>query len=123
MLPPNVACIQAVIVPCGITASTSPQQRELLSAECNKLLSELSKDKALRVKSDYRSNRTPGWKFNHWELKGVPVRVELGPKDLEKNQVTFVRRDTSERVTAKRVEVVTALHTLLADIQSSMLAR
>ncbi|XP_076663274.1 glutamyl-prolyl-tRNA synthetase [Andrena cerasifolii] len=123
VLPPNVACIQAVIVPCGITASTSPQQRELLSAECNKLLSELSKDKALRVKSDYRSNRTPGWKFNHWELKGVPVRVELGPKDLEKNQVTFVRRDTSERVTAKRGEVVVALHTLLADIQSSMLAR
>lgn len=121
VLPPNVACIQAIIVPCGITASTTPQQRELLSTECNKLLDELSKDKTLRVKADFRSNRTPGWKFNHWELKGVPVRIELGPKDLEKNQVTFVRRDNSARVLASRPTVVTALRTLLTEIQTSML--
>nr|XP_031826948.1 bifunctional glutamate/proline--tRNA ligase [Nomia melanderi] len=123
VLPPNVACIQAIIVPCGITANTTLEQREHLSAECNKLLDELSKDKTVRVKADYRSNRTPGWKFNHWELKGVPVRIELGPKDLEKEQVTFVRRDTSERVVAKRIEVLSALHNLLADIQSNMLAK
>ncbi|XP_076234604.1 glutamyl-prolyl-tRNA synthetase [Calliopsis andreniformis] len=123
VLPPNVACIQAIIVPCGITASTTAEQRDVLSAECDKLLNELSKEKALRVKADYRSNRTPGWKFNHWELKGVPVRIELGPKDLEKNQVTFVRRDTSQRITANRNEVVSALQTLLVDIQSNMLAK
>ncbi|XP_017877336.1 bifunctional glutamate/proline--tRNA ligase [Ceratina calcarata] len=123
VLPPNVASVQAIIVPCGITASTTPQQREVLFSECNKLLDELSKDKTLRVKADYRSNRTPGWKFNHWELKGVPVRVELGPKDLEKNQVTFVRRDNSERILAKRFDVVTALHKLLADIHESMLSK
>ncbi|XP_054001719.1 bifunctional glutamate/proline--tRNA ligase [Hylaeus anthracinus] len=123
VLPPKVACIQAVIIPCGITANTTPQQRELLFNECNKLLDELSKDKTLRVKADYRNNRTPGWKFNHWELKGVPVRIELGPKDLEKNQVTFVRRDTSERVVANRLKVLTALHELLTDIQSSLLAK
>ncbi|XP_050494226.1 bifunctional glutamate/proline--tRNA ligase isoform X8 [Bombus huntii] len=122
VLPPNVACIQAIIVPCGITASTTPQQRELLFSECNKLLDELSKD-SLRVKADYRSNRTPGWKFNHWELKGVPVRIEVGPKDLNKNQVTFVRRDNSERVFAKRPDVVTALHTLLTNIQADMLSK
>ncbi|XP_068987174.1 bifunctional glutamate/proline--tRNA ligase [Bombus flavifrons] len=122
VLPPNVACIQAIIVPCGITASTTPQQRELLFSECNKLLGELSKD-SLRVKADYRSNRTPGWKFNHWELKGVPVRIEVGPKDLNKNQVTFVRRDNSERVFAKRPDVVTALHTLLTSIQADMLSK
>ncbi|XP_048270036.1 bifunctional glutamate/proline--tRNA ligase isoform X2 [Bombus terrestris] len=122
VLPPNVACIQAIIVPCGITASTTPQQRELLFSECNKLLGELSKD-SLRVKADYRSNRTPGWKFNHWELKGVPVRIEVGPKDLNKNQVTFVRRDNSERVFAKRPDVVTALHTLLTNIQADMLSK
>lgn len=91
--------------------------------ECNKLLDELSKDKALRVKADYRINRTPGWKFNHWELKGVPVRIELGPKDLKKNTVTFVRRDTSERVVANRFNVLTALLTLLTDIQSSLLTK
>ncbi|CAL7952238.1 unnamed protein product [Xylocopa violacea] len=123
VLPPNVACIQAIIVPCGITASTTPQQRELLFSECNKLLDELSKDKTLRVKADYRNNRTPGWKFNHWELKGVPVRIELGPKDLEKNQVTFVRRDNSERVFANRSDVVNALQKLLSDIQKNLLTK
>ncbi|KAK9303850.1 hypothetical protein QLX08_004581 [Tetragonisca angustula] len=123
ILPPNVACIQAIIVPCGITANTTPQQRELLFSECNKLLDELSKDKTLRVKADYRNNRTPGWKFNHWELKGVPIRIELGPKDLEKNQVTFVRRDNFERVFANRAEVITALHTLLIDIQANMFSK
>lgn len=123
VLPPNVACIQAIIVPCGITVNTTPQQRELLFSECNKLLDELSKDKSLRVKADYRNNRTPGWKFNHWELKGVPVRIELGPKDLEKNQVTFVRRDNFQRVFANRSEVLVALHTLLTDIQTNMLSK
>lgn len=92
-------------------------------AECNKLLNELSSEKTLRVEADFRGNRTPGWKFNHWELKGVPVRIELGPKDLEKNQVTFVRRDTSARLTADRSEVVPALRSLLAEIQSNMLAK
>lgn len=123
MLPPNVAGIQAIIVPCGITANTTPQQRELLFSECNKLLEELSKDKTVRVKADYRNNRTPGWKFNHWELRGVPVRIELGLKDLEKNQVTFVRRDNSERIFTRRLEVISALHTLLIDIQANMLSK
>lgn len=86
-------------------------------------MDELSKDKSLRVKADYRNNRTPGWKFNHWELKGVPVRIELGPKDLEKNQVTFVRRDNFQRVFANRSEVLVALHTLLTDIQTNMLSK
>ncbi|KOC60945.1 Bifunctional glutamate/proline--tRNA ligase [Habropoda laboriosa] len=123
VLPPNVACIQAVIIPCGIAANTTSEQRDLLFSECNKLLNELSEDKTLRVKADYRSNRTPGWKFNHWELKGVPIRIELGPKDLKQDQVTFVRRDNYERVVAKRPEVVTSLRTLLIDIQTNMLAK
>ncbi|XP_078050630.1 glutamyl-prolyl-tRNA synthetase isoform X2 [Augochlora pura] len=123
VLPPNVACIQAVIVPCGITANTTSEQRENLFTECNKLLDELSKVKTLRVKSDYRNNRTPGWKFNHWELKGVPVRIELGPKDLEKDQVTLVRRDTGKKIVAKRPTILSALDSLLTDIQSSMLEK
>ncbi|XP_014601281.1 PREDICTED: bifunctional glutamate/proline--tRNA ligase [Polistes canadensis] len=121
VLPPNVASIQAVIVPCGITATTTLQQREQLMSECLKLENDLSKDESLRIKSDYRNNRTPGWKFNHWELKGVPVRIELGPKDLEKNQVTFVRRDNCQKATASRKEAVVFLRNLLNEIQSSML--
>lgn len=92
-------------------------------AECAKLEAELKKDGVLKVKSDYRDNYSPGWKFNHWELKGVPVRLELGFKDLEKNQVTLVRRDNSERVTANRSEIFTSVSELLEDIQKSMLSR
>ncbi|XP_015186002.1 PREDICTED: bifunctional glutamate/proline--tRNA ligase isoform X2 [Polistes dominula] len=120
VLPPNVASVQAVIVPCGITATTTVQQKEQLMSECLKLENDLSKDESLRITSDYRNNRTPGWKFNHWELKGVPVRIELGPKDLEKNQVTFVRRDNCQKVTASREEAVVFLRNLLNEIQSSM---
>ncbi|XP_043249227.1 bifunctional glutamate/proline--tRNA ligase [Colletes gigas] len=123
VLPPNVASIQAIIVPCGITANTTSQERELLFKECNALFQELSTDKTLRVKADYRKNRTPGWKFNDWELKGVPVRIELGPKDLLKNQVTFVRRDTSERIQVDRLNVLTALRTVLTNIQSSLFSK
>ncbi|EZA58690.1 Bifunctional aminoacyl-tRNA synthetase [Ooceraea biroi] len=119
VLPPKVASIAAVVVPCGITASTTATQRKILQLECMKLVDKLQ-DENFKVHGDFRNNRTPGWKFNHWELKGVPVRIELGPKDLEKDQVTLVRRDTSERSTAKSDEVVTALAFLLNDIQTQL---
>lgn len=48
----------------------------------------------VRVETDYRTNYTPGWKYNHWELKGLPLRCELGPKDMENQTVVLVRRDT-----------------------------
>jgi prolyl-tRNA synthetase len=50
----------------------------------------------VRINLDDRENYNPGWKYNHWELKGVPLRIELGPKDLEKQQVRCVRRDTGQ---------------------------
>ncbi|XP_051153318.1 bifunctional glutamate/proline--tRNA ligase isoform X2 [Leptopilina boulardi] len=116
VLPPRVACIQAVIVPCGITASTSQEQRKNLLAECEKLEQELKKTGNLRIKGDYKDNVSPGWKFNHWELKGVPLRIELGPKDLEKKQVTLVRRDTAERFTKSRTDISLAVSNLLEEI-------
>ncbi|XP_012277238.1 bifunctional glutamate/proline--tRNA ligase [Orussus abietinus] len=123
VLPPKVAAIQAVIVPCGITASTTLEQRQHLLSECAKLEKELNKDAILRIKGDYRENYSPGWKFNHWELKGVPIRVELGPKDLEKKQVTFVRRDTSQRLTTSRNDVFKSASKLLQEIQENLLTR
>ncbi|XP_031784893.1 bifunctional glutamate/proline--tRNA ligase [Nasonia vitripennis] len=123
VLPPKVASIQAMIVPCGITASTTPAQKDKLLDECSKLEKELLKENKIRVEGDYRDNYSPGWKFNHWELKGVPVRVELGPKDLEKGQVTFVRRDTAERITANRAEAHDFLLKLLDKIQSNLLEK
>lgn len=123
VLPPCVASIQGIVIPCGITANMPMIKRELLQGECVKLVDELSKDGKFRVKGDFRNNRTPGWKFNHWELKGVPVRIELGPKDMEKNQVTFVRRDNLQRTTVKRDMVATSLDCLLKDIQAQLLSR
>ncbi|XP_044017276.1 bifunctional glutamate/proline--tRNA ligase-like [Aphidius gifuensis] len=123
VLPPKVAKVQAIIVPCGITATTSPEQRTKLMNECKKLENELKKDNKLKVDGDYRDNYSPGWKFNHWELKGVPIRVELGFKDLEKDQVTLVRRDNGEKLTASRINILDTILQTLDNIQASMLAK
>ncbi|XP_057662757.1 bifunctional glutamate/proline--tRNA ligase [Diorhabda carinulata] len=119
ILPPKVACIQVVIVPCGITASLSEQSRKKLQESCDALELDF-KTAGVRVKGDYRDNYSPGWKFNHWELKGVPVRVELGPKDIEKNQLVAVRRDTGEKLTINRKDAVSKLHNILDDIQINL---
>lgn len=68
VLPPKVASIQIVIVPCGITSTLTENQRKELQASCDSLEKELG-DSSVRVKGDYRDNYSPGWKFNHWELK------------------------------------------------------
>ncbi|XP_046740941.1 bifunctional glutamate/proline--tRNA ligase [Diprion similis] len=123
VLPPRVAAVQAVIIPCGITASSTPEQRQQLLTECTKLENQLKTEGKLRVQGDYRDNYSPGWKFNHWELKGVPLRIELGPKDLQKNQVTLVRRDNSARLTIPRAQANTEINKLLEEIQKSMFVR
>ncbi|GAA0173863.1 aminoacyl-tRNA synthetase [Lithospermum erythrorhizon] len=60
----------------------------------------------IRAESDLRDNYSPGWKHSHWELKGVPLRLEIGPKDLQNKQVRAVRRDNSEKVDIQMVKVV-----------------
>lgn len=87
ILPPNVAPIQAVIVPIY-----KEENKEQVLKKAN----EIAKKLKLRVEVDDR-DYTPGWKFNAWEVKGVPVRVEIGPKDIEKEQVVVVRRDSGEK--------------------------
>uniref|UniRef100_A0A3P9NA95 Bifunctional glutamate/proline--tRNA ligase n=1 Tax=Poecilia reticulata TaxID=8081 RepID=A0A3P9NA95_POERE len=119
VLPPRVACLQVVIIPCGITASMSEQDKEGLLAQCSKYLSRLL-DAGVRVKSDTRDNYSPGWKFNHWELKGVPIRLEVGPKDLQQKQCVAVRRDTGAKVTIPEAEVEKRLLGMLEDIQNNL---
>ncbi|KAJ8925846.1 hypothetical protein NQ315_009698 [Exocentrus adspersus] len=119
VLPPRVASIQIVIVPCGITANLTDDARNNLQVSCSQLEEEM-KNAGIKVKGDYRSNYSPGWKFNHWELKGVPIRVELGPKDIEKKQIVAVRRDSGEKITLPRNGVVNKLGELLDDIQNSL---
>ncbi|KAG7236967.1 hypothetical protein INR49_032977 [Caranx melampygus] len=119
VLPPKVACLQIVIIPCGITASLPEEEKEALLSQCSKYLKRLQ-EAGIRVKSDLRDNYSPGWKFNHWELKGVPIRLEVGPKDMQQRQCVAVRRDSGAKVTVPEAEVETRLVAMLDDIQKSL---
>lgn len=119
VLPPNVASIQAIVVPCGLTVNTKPEEKDELFSSCKSLEATL-KAVQVRVEGDYRDNYSPGWKFNHWELKGVPIRIELGPKDMKAKQLVAVRRDTGEKLTIPLSEVSTKIPALLKQIHSDM---
>ena len=86
-----MASIQIVFVPCGITAKTTDEERKAIYAKVTELVALLKKS-GVRAHADLRDNYTAGWKFSHWELKGVPLRCEIGPRDLQKSQVTIVTR-------------------------------
>ncbi|XP_047138951.1 bifunctional glutamate/proline--tRNA ligase isoform X1 [Hydra vulgaris] len=122
VLPPRVANIQVIIVPVGVTASTTAEKRQEIYDYCNNYEAILKKA-GIRVKLDARDNYSPGWKFNHWELKGVPIRIELGPRDIEKNELVAVRRDTGEKISMKQEGCSDEISSLLERIQSDMLAR
>ncbi|XP_058116376.1 bifunctional glutamate/proline--tRNA ligase [Anopheles ziemanni] len=122
VLPPHVACIQVVIVPCGITATTTDEERRKLTDSCRELERAIVAA-GIRCEGDYRDNYSPGWKYNHWELKGVPVRVELGFKDLQNDQFVAVRRDNGAKLTVKRGQAATELPKLLETIHGSMYDR
>lgn len=122
VLPPRVAYSQVVIVPCGLTVSSSDEERKAVDDGCKELEKEL-KASDVRVEGDYRDNYSPGWKYNHWELKGVPIRIELGPKDLKSQQFVAVRRDTGEKLTIKRAQANKEIPQLLEKIHNNMLAK
>lgn len=113
VLPPQVAPVQLVILPIS-------QHKEGVLEKAAELKSRLSS--VARVKMD-DSDKTPGWKFSEYEMKGVPVRLEVGPKDIEKNQVVLVRRDTREKIFVSMDELESKVQELLADIQSSLLEK
>jgi bifunctional glutamyl/prolyl-tRNA synthetase len=120
VLPPRVANVQIVVVPCGITAKLTDEERADVMKNCQSFVKTL-KDADIRCHGDFRDNYSPGWKFNHWELKGVPVRVEIGPRDVQNNQYVAVRRDTGIRIIGKQDEHTNEwLKGLLEDIQTNM---
>ena len=88
-LPPKVAPIQAVIVPVAM-------HKEGVKEKAEELYQKLNEN--YRMELDVRDNYTPGYKFNDWEMRGVPVRIELGPRDIENNVCVLVRRDTAEKI-------------------------
>lgn len=91
-LPPRIAPVQIVIVPIYKEES----EKEIVLKKCKEIFESLKSD--FRVKIDVREQYTPGWKFNFWEMKGVPLRINLGPKDVLSSVVEVVRRDTGEKI-------------------------
>lgn len=116
-LPPKVAPTQVVIVP------ILKKGKEQLVIDGANMLAEDLKDAGIRVVADNRDDKNPGWKFNYWELKGVPLRLELGPRDLDAGTVMATRRFDGEKETYTRDVVCEAVKTALADIQDSMLEK
>ena len=110
-LPPRVAPIQAVIVPIAI-------KKEGVLENADKLYEKLKEE--YRVELDRRDQYSPGYKYNDWEMKGVPVRIELGPKDIENHVCVIVRRDTSEKIEVLLDEVERRLGEILEEIQRNM---
>ncbi|KAI9039664.1 proline--tRNA ligase [Aspergillus affinis] len=125
VLPPRVAENQTVIVPVGITAKTSDDDRAKLYAEIDTLVSTLEAA-GIRAISDKREGYSPGWKFNEWELRGVPLRIEFGPGESAGNFVTAARRDIpgkDGKATIAIPELGTAVPALLETIQSDLYKR
>lgn len=116
VLPPKLAPFQVVIVP----IYKGQEQLETVSETAEKLMAQL-REAGITVKYDNRDTHKPGWKFNEYELKGVPVRIAIGPKDLEKGTVEVARRDTRSKEFIAQTEVVDHVQGLLAEIQENLL--
>lgn len=118
-LPPRLAPIQVVIVP----IFRSDEERGPVMDAAQKLKAELS-DAGIRVRLDDREGLRPGFKFNDWEMRGVPVRVEIGPKDVENQVVVLARRDMpgkDGKMSAARAGITQVIRDVLLDVQASLL--
>jgi len=113
-LPPRIAPVQAIVIP---VASHKPGVLE----KAEELKTRL-KNAGVRVKID-TSDQSPGWKFAEHEMKGVPLRIEIGPKDIEKDQCVAARRDNGEKLFIPLTDIEERVSELLEDIQKSLYAR
>jgi prolyl-tRNA synthetase len=116
VLPPRIAPYQVAIVPIG-----RDDWRETVLPRAKEIQSELVAA-GIRVTLDERDER-PGWKFSEWEMRGVPVRLEIGPKDIQKASVVLARRDTREKTVAPMAGLADRVRDLLEDIQRNLLER
>ncbi len=118
VLPPRIAPIQVVIIPIFY----KDVEMGAILKKAKEILKILQENRISALLDD-RREYTPGWKFNHWELKGVPLRIEIGPKDLEKGEITLARRDTFERISIKEEEMIEAVERTLEEIQENLFKR
>lgn len=119
VLPPRIAPMQVVIIPCGLNTKTTPEVEQAVMEMCDEIRGILESCSGLKhvhekipsdradlyykitAEVDKRKNYTPGHKFNHWEMRGIPLRLEIGPKDIANGTVIACRRDTGEKITIK----------------------
>lgn len=110
-IPPKIAPIQVVIVPIA-------QHKEGVLEKANELFNDLNKK--FRAKLDDRDNYSTGYKFNDWEMRGIPVRIEIGPRDIENGVCVVCRRDTAEKQTVELNKLDETIESLLVDIHNNM---
>jgi len=115
IIPPKIAPYKVVIVPIYYK-----EKEKKAVIKKSKEIREILEKNEIETILDEREEYTPGWKFNEWELKGIPLRIEIGPKDIEKNQVVIVRRDTNEKILVKEKDIVEKIKIFLEDIQKNL---
>ncbi|CAN1236389.1 Proline--tRNA ligase, cytoplasmic [Linum grandiflorum] len=115
VLPPKVASVQVVVVP----VPYKDADMQGIYDACAETVEALS-NAGIRAESDIRDNYSPGWKYSQWEMKGVPLRIEIGPKDLANKQVRTVRRDTGAKADLKMDGLAEQVNDLLDNIQQSL---
>lgn len=120
--PPRVAQIQAVVVLCGIKAATPDGDRARLEEYARGVVERI-KASDIRVHFDSRENISPGFKFNHWELRGVPCRIEVGFNDMDRAEVCVVRRDSGEKAQVESEKIADRLSEILDSIHNSLYAK
>jgi prolyl-tRNA synthetase len=118
VLPPRIAPVQVVIVP----IFKGDEQKAMIDEKMAVVVASF-KAAGIRVKYDNTDNNRPGWKFAEYELKGVPIRIAVGPRDLENNQVELARRDTKEKTAISLEGLTETVAALLLEIQSNLLQR
>ena len=118
VLPPKIAPLQVVIVP----IYKGDEQKAAIDVKVKEFMQSF-KAAGIRVKYDDSDNQRPGWKFAEYELKGVPVRIAIGARDLENNQVEIARRDTKEKSSVSMDGLTNTVSTLLEEIQSNLFER
>jgi len=117
VLPPKVAPTQVIMIPIG-----PAKTREQVVARTDELFKEL-KAAGVRVRVDDRADQSPGWKFNEYEMRGVPIRVELGPRDMENGVVVLVSRVSGEKRVVNQADFVAEVQKFLAEIHDQMFER
>jgi prolyl-tRNA synthetase len=118
VMPPRIAPLQVVIVP----IHKGGEDKQRIDVKVDAIVKEL-KSLGVSVKYDDSDNNRPGWKFAEYEMKGVPVRLAIGARDLENNVVEVARRDTGEKATVSLDGIASHVHGLLEDIQSNLLEK